>query len=1008
MGAQIVCGAGPRGLEQVWLARLTADQQALRREPLRLRQPALVLVPSRSLRRHCMAAAVQASVDPAGVLLGVRFATLPQLCEMLVEPERLRGQKAFAALVRRALPPTWSEAERRLVAASVRDLLHALFDESNAEQCFEVLQESRLPARLAERAAFVLRTALEVRAACRRDGLCAPGEELRLAAAAVRGGRLDAHRWVHVLGFADATGSARELLCELAQRASVTLFQDRLAEELPGCDFGRSLREALPAASEHAAADPRGRIELVRGRVEAAELREVARRVESCLASGVPPERIAIVARQLEPLLSPLRRILHSLGIPCSALGARGSIRPSLRAARALQEFVQRGCELRLERWRLAEARALVEAGDAALKACHALGATTLRELAELDLELCLGDLERVVLPVQALGDAEQELSSVPRGRIVALQLGARELQADWQTLLAARDSAADLTPLLGRFLRRHFCLDETRLAAVEQEFLADAAPGFEWRGAEACEALLVDWVESAREAGAAADGGQGGGVALLDVMEARARSFDALFVIGLQAGRFPMRAGEDALLPDSLRRKLAVVLPDLSIKASIAEEDRYHFESLLRSAAEVTLSWSLGDADGTEKPASALLEALRRQSGLALPEPSELPQAWTERSDALAEERSLARAVLAPELPHREVWSEALGEARAGALEAVLCELEPSWQRRSVPGLYLGEVGPVLAPDRSLSVSALESSARCPWKAFLTRVLRLAPASDPLAFVPELPAHVLGTVVHAVLESIGAGGGRVAWPAPARLRELTQAAALRAVRREQLVPLGLRHWLVERALPYLEIAGQLHGAGAAEILGSERQGRHALPASVRTLSFRADRVERDAGGEVWTDFKTGQPLTLKVQKRLDALLEGVRSGLHLQAAVYAVASGTRGRYVYLKPGLPEHARVLECAADADTQAALEDALLRLDALWREGGFVPRLAQAGREAEPQDCRQCEVRIACQRGDSGAKLRLQRWMEAPPQPDAPAWERAAHAVLVRVCESEGEE
>jgi len=42
------------------------------------------------------------------------------------------------------------------------------------------------------------------------------------------------------------------------------------------------------------------------------------------------------------------------------------------------------------------------------------------------------------------------------------------------------------------------------------------------------------------------------------------------------------------------------------------------------------------------------------------------------------------------------------------------------------------------------------------------------------------------------------------------------------------------------------------------------------------------------------------------------------------------------------------------------------------------GAFPPRLRRPDRDEEGDACRSCEVRAACVRGDSGARLRLGAW------------------------------
>ena len=105
--------------------------------------------------------------------------------------------------------------------------------------------------------------------------------------------------------------------------------------------------------------------------------------------------------------------------------------------------------------------------------------------------------------------------------------------------------------------------------------------------------------------------------------MEARGRTFDHLFVVGLNRDQFPRAVREDPLLPDDLRRVLARVLPDVPVKARGFDEERYLFAQLLSAAPAVTLSWQSADEDGKARTPSPLLAAL----GPA--EPAKAPPLW-------------------------------------------------------------------------------------------------------------------------------------------------------------------------------------------------------------------------------------------------------------------------------------------------------------------------------------------------------------------------------------------
>src|SRR5207244_12259578 len=87
----------------------------------------------------------------------------------------------------------------------------------------------------------------------------------------------------------------------------------------------------------------------------------------------------------------------------------------------------------------------------------------------------------------------------------------------------------------------------------------------------------------------------------------------------------------------------------------------------------------------------------------------------------------------------------------------AVLRELDPRDAHRHELGPFLGAVGPArgaLDPRRlAPSVTQLEGIARCPWQAFLSRLLGLEPTPDAQGALPAArDRRRLGNVVHGVL----------------------------------------------------------------------------------------------------------------------------------------------------------------------------------------------------------------------------------------------------------------
>jgi RecB family exonuclease len=309
---------------------------------------------------------------------------------------------------------------------------------------------------------------------------------------------------------------------------------------------------------------------------------------------------------------------------------------------------------------------------------------------------------------------------------------------------------------------------------------------------------------------------------------------------------------------------------------------------------------------------------------------------------------------------------------------------------------------------------------ARCPWRAFVTRLLRVEPAPDALGNLASASdALAIGTVVHAALEEIAKRalegvegnsgalaerpGAAAAWPPDAEVERILEACAAQQMRESGVVLPGQERVLALRARPYLEVARRCAwDADAGPALAAEFEDAVSVcdeTGAAREIRFKADRVDRVGAALRFTDYKTGKPLADQVRpaSRAKRLAELVARGEALQAVVYARAGGPEatGRYLFLKPELADGVRVLDVAASGELAEPFERAVQVALAAWDAGSFPPRLVQYGRDEEPETCRGCDVKEACLRGDSGARLRVGRWMERlSSEPSADAAEAAA--------------
>ncbi len=1051
----VVC-RGPRAAEDRLLAEVRASlpERGLPRGTVR------IVVPSRSLRLHLVECL---SRDRGRPLLGLACQTLHavalEIGERAGRPS-VESAAAFELAVRRRAREESLLADELAhlqdgwgaVAASVRDLLEAGFRPVHEAAADDTLgaeaRERGATRRQVARARAVVRVAAAVARDLESQGVATRADLLAAATDAVS---LDPETLptsiLLIHGFADATGAAADLLEALLRVFAGTAIVDRPYDpadpdrEDAGSLFTRRLVERLALAAavevEPPPAPPTRRLFRYRALGERAEIREVGRRIRALRSDGATLERIGIVARDLAPYRSALRDQLDRVALPFSGVGATGPRGAVGRRLQALADLLRGRGRTPAERWLDAVDPAALGAPAADLRlALATLGVRRLADLAARRHELAELD-DPWQAPVLPVAGAETPL----RPRVPGEAL----LDAFDRGLTSARrlETWGDRRPdRLDRWLRQ---LDElctgplgwppddeaTRAASRAVETTlggldpASVLDGGEWT------ALVARALEEAERE---ALGGRGGGVQVLDAIEARGRTFDHLFVVGVNRSRFPRPIREDPLLPDPLRATLARtghgILPDLQEKTLGHAEERYLFAQLLAAAGAVTVSWlELDDADHPASP-SPLVERLRRPG-----DDDEVPRVAPAVSEAAAAGDPItldelgqrlglagARRALPPLIAAGSRGEATIRAFRvdpavvAGHRLAVLEELDPvrgtpageAVHRRMGP--FLGHVGDVsLAAGRSPSITHLEGFARCPWQHFLRRTLRLRALPDPLAGLPGLEPLWIGNLVHRALESLAleaptrrspSGGGRqrlaealgreprsIPWPRPEELRRLLSRLARRLLAEEGVAFPALEETLVAATLPYLEVARRLEApdGGMSGVVATEVDGEIAVPSAdggARRLRFRADRLDRTGGAPRLTDYKTGRALSRarSADKRRAELLRRVRSGTSLQVAAYVSAldpaEGGTGRYLGLSPALDDRERELVGRAGDETlQTALVHAAGTILEAADGAAWFPRLVEPDADKEPAACAWCEVREACLWGDSGSRGRL---------------------------------
>jgi len=1047
-------GRGPRDIEALLLADLDLVLAESAADPRLLATPVLVVVPSRSLRLHLAARIVRTRAQGvAGLtiktLYGVACAILERVAQgpgsgsalVPVLAQRFARQHAALRGALGALRDGYGA-----VVATVRDLLDAGFTGAHLESAEEALG-SDTTAEL-ERARALLRVAAKTAAEIERLALADSSAVLARACAALRrdpDAALPA-RTVLIHGFAEATGATTDLLEALVQSKGGVVYLDAPPDpaEPARADLGIAFLERFRTRMENSASalqmpaheDVPSAIAVFQAAGMQAEVREVVRRIRSLLDGGERPEEIAVVARDLAPYHAALLQDFGRLAVPFSAGSAR-LCGPGSQRAGALVALLRNGGQSAVDAWLAADARA---AGPELLDlrlALRTLGATRVADVAALRPDDVLDEKDTFALPVRvrhaAAGDDATEGGSLAlrrklEGRVLrAAVTTARSLAASldaWPTGAPVPVHLDALRVVLHEGLGWRKGAEDADVTAELEALGRDAQADL----ALARDEFLALLAGALAEAGSLPLGGDGGGVQVLSVVEARALTFEHLFVLGLNRDVFPHPAREDPLLPDRLRQSLVSLLPELPVKSQAFHEERYLFAQLLAASARVTLSFQASNDDGKAVSPSPFVERLRLAGRVAKPELADdifAPNGGTILRPAhealLIAGLHGTRAQFAALLP--AALAEAAGESaqqkqlegEAAARLAVLEELDPDLrtragrQRAQMLGPYFGFIGAPGRHDRrrnDLYVTTLESMAGCPWQTFLRKLLGLEPAPDPLAALPALDPLTIGGALHAALEKIVLAAAPdlperldealvrapapVGWPAPEVLAEHVRDAARDAARQA-----GWRLPMLARALAdvldgYLEVARSVdwdNGATTLPVIGVEVKGSIEVADAVgarRSVFFRVDRAERLDDRVRLTDYKSGKPDDAKAATQRSHLLRDIARGERLQAAAYVQAvrgEPVEARYLYLRPmseGEAPARAVSVMGDDASAAAAFHGATRVLLQAWDAGSFFPRLTTPDGRNEGSRCRTCDVAEACLRQDSGARRRLVAW------------------------------
>jgi ATP-dependent helicase/nuclease subunit B len=554
---------------------------------------------------------------------------------------------------------------------------------------------------------------------------------------------------VFAYGFEDLTGAEWALLQALAGRSEVTVsmpyepgravfdslrktmddltsLADGRIEELPA-SFAEVAEPALAYVeralfSETGAEAPpiEAALRFFEGAGTRGALELVGEELLALLRSGVPPEEIGIVCPSLERIQAPLETALGTLGVPYA-----------LEAYTRLDKTPYGQALLSLLRF------AWLGGGRAEL---YAFLRSPYSGFTRQNIDFLEGRLrgravdtpERVEEETVRLRDG-QALPMLETVRGAATPLDAVAALAA-SMLRAAYGLEA---PPVGELSRQDIRAHDTVM-----RLLGELRGWSELDGMPAAEEVFaaLERAEVRR-----ASTGEAGRVAVVDLLRARTRRFQIVFVLGLEEGVLPRRGHESPFLGDDARRELDDKSHSRLARPDQVARDRYLFyTAVTRASKRVYLVREAANDEGSPREASPFWDEVqglfprdditrwtRRRPLSELTWPLESAPTERERLRSLAQRAALDRAT-----------AEAI--ASANGWDRRLLRALKAFERQT--RLTHPQVLAELAARVTFSVTELERFADCSSIWFLERLI------DPKTIDARVDARLRGSIAHQVL----------------------------------------------------------------------------------------------------------------------------------------------------------------------------------------------------------------------------------------------------------------
>jgi ATP-dependent helicase/nuclease subunit B len=553
---------------------------------------------------------------------------------------------------------------------------------------------------------------------------------------------------VFAYGFEDLTGAQWRLLEALAGRVDVTVSLpyeplrpafaslQRTADDL--ARLAGDEVEVLPAQEwydspalthlertlfEERRVEPpplEGAVRFLEAAGSRAALESAAEEILTLIRSGAPADEIAVLVPSLDRVRTPLETAFGSLGVPYSYEGRLSLRRTAFGAALlGLLRFAWLGGSRR-------ELFAFLRSPFSGLARGRAdFVEGRLRGRAVSDPARVVEEVERLLgHPVPALRDLGAATDPVA---------GARALARSMLTAAYGLES-----PPVGESSRIDLRSHEATLGILAE---LDG-----WRNIEG--ELGLDQIVAALERAPVriAAAGEPGRVSVVDLLRARTRRWQAVFVLGLEEGVFPRRTTETPFLPDEKRRELEAAGKGLRLVRPdpLARERYLFYTACTRAWRQLVLVREAADDDGRPKEPSPFYDEVRSRF-----DPADVARATRRRPlsslswelERGPTERERLRAVAA-------IAAADEGEARALARAN-------GWERRIERALAAFDrdtklIHPLVVEELSqrtrFSVTELERFLDCSSMWFFERVV------DPKEIDAVLDARVRGGIAHQTL----------------------------------------------------------------------------------------------------------------------------------------------------------------------------------------------------------------------------------------------------------------